>query len=151
MADKSKERLELEAQALSLGVAFQANIGDAKLAKRVKEATTDTKPVEGSAGATDDGSQSQAGAATEAAPAIPETRTQGGGLPEAQATAVQTNTETPEPLSGAQVSITGPKRGRWRAGFHFTAEPRLFTVSELTDDEIAAISLDDKLTVTPVE
>lgn len=43
--------------------------------------------------------------------------------------------------------VTGPRKGRWRAKRFFTAEPTRIPVSELTDDEIALIDSDDKLTV----
>ncbi len=185
MAKEKFERSALISRANILGVSFPKNIGTEKLAKRIEEFEADTKPEKGEHGATDDGSQPQTGAAPEAAPTNPVTRTQGGGLPEAHGATAQTDTNTPpdpagttgaaetaagpetpeageggeagnddlnpESLSGAKVSIVGPKRGRWRAGRHFTAEPTVIPVDDLTEDEIVAITLDDKLTVTPVE
>lgn len=45
----------------------------------------------------------------------------------------------PEPAEPAHYEITGPRKGRWRAGRFFTAEPTLVPVRDLTDDEIEAL------------
>lgn len=52
-----------------------------------------------------------------------------------------------EELSGEFILVTGPKRGRWRAGRHFTQEPVLFDLAKLTEEEGAAILGDKALTV----
>lgn len=44
--------------------------------------------------------------------------------------------------------VTGPKRGRWRAGWHFGPEPRRLPLAEMTEDERAAIEGDPALTVS---
>lgn len=44
--------------------------------------------------------------------------------------------------------VTGPKRGRWRAGWHFGPEPRRLPLAELTEDERAAIEGDPALAVS---
>ncbi|PCH65800.1 MAG: hypothetical protein COC12_14095, partial [Rhodobacteraceae bacterium] len=68
MAEKSPERLALETRANDLGVKAPGNIGDKKLAARIKAreaeiAAQDTKPVMGASGAAaDDGREQQAGA-----------------------------------------------------------------------------------------
>lgn len=45
------------------------------------------------------------------------------------------------------IIVTGPKKGRWRAGRYFTAESTLIELAELTDDELATIAADPALTV----
>ncbi len=45
------------------------------------------------------------------------------------------------------VIVTGPKRGRWRIGRHFTHEPITIPVDELSDDEQTALIADPKLSV----
>ena len=56
----------------------------------------------------------------------------------------------PEP-SGREVVVVGPKRGRWRAGRHFGAEPVRIPVEELTEDEKAALVADPVLIVSVAE
>ena len=58
--------------------------------------------------------------------------------------------DPPEP-SGLEVVVVGPKRGRWRAGRHFGAEPVRIPVEELTEDEKAALVADPVLIVSVAE
>lgn len=51
--------------------------------------------------------------------------------------------------ASTDVLVTGPKRGRWRAGMKFGAEPKRLVVADLTDDEKIAIDLDPVLSVVP--
>ncbi len=169
MSTKSKERLELEAQANALGLKFPANIGDAKLEKRINDAqahSTDTRVTGGglpeagnfpsdpdTAGPSDEGANGSA-----VAPA-PNTNTPpvAAGEPAANEGPVNSATGPDSPeggdtgITGPCVSIVGPKRGRWRAGRHFTAEATLIPLADLTEDEMAAIRLDPALTVTTLE
>lgn len=52
-----------------------------------------------------------------------------------------------EPAPGAALTITGPKRGRWRAGRHFGPQPVTIPLADLTEAEIAALRADPALTV----
>ncbi len=45
------------------------------------------------------------------------------------------------------VIVTGPKRGRWRIGRHFTHEPVTIPVDELSEDQQTALLSDPKLSV----
>ncbi|MCH8475954.1 MAG: hypothetical protein LAT55_12095 [Opitutales bacterium] len=53
--------------------------------------------------------------------------------------------------TGATVTVKGPRRGRWRAGRHFTHEPVTIPLAELSDDQVAALQGDPTLTVQIVE
>lgn len=60
--------------------------------------------------------------------------------PDAQASSSDSDT-----LTGEFLLVTGPKKGRWRAGRHFTAEPRLLDLASLSDQEMKLILEDDAL------
>lgn len=51
------------------------------------------------------------------------------------------------PPLGMTVKITGPKKGRRRAGRAFGREPVLIPMEELTEDELTALMADPALTV----
>ena len=53
--------------------------------------------------------------------------------------------------SSAAITVKGPRRGRWRAGRHFTHELVAIPRAELSDDQLAALQGDPELTVTIVE
>jgi len=62
-------------------------------------------------------------------------------------TAVPTSVKAvsePKPEQGV-LAVTGPRRGRWRAGWHFGPEPRRIPLAGLTDEERAAIEGDPAL------
>ncbi|WP_226557860.1 HI1506-related protein [Salipiger thiooxidans] len=124
MTEKSTYRIELEARAAAAKVSFAPNIGDAKLAERVAEA-------EGATTTPGTPEPAPADTATAGTPAAAE------GLDGASAA-------TSNPLV---VVVTGPKRGRWRAGRHFTAEPVTIPAEDLSEDEIAALLGDPRLSV----
>ncbi|MCT4576883.1 hypothetical protein [Donghicola sp.] len=131
MSDKSEDRLALEARADALGVSYQWNTGDELLLSRITEA-------EEAAAAAPQAEAQEEGTAT----AAPE--------PEASAAVPQgdENDVAPWGLTDDDVLIvTGPRKGRWRAGLKFGPEPVRIPVSELTDEEVEAISGDPKLTV----
>jgi hypothetical protein len=70
-----------------------------------------------------------------------------GSLPQAGAdSAPATN-----PASTMLVRVTGPKRGRWRAGRHFGPEPVDIAAGDLTEAEIAALAGDPALSVEMIE
>lgn len=54
--------------------------------------------------------------------------------------------QAPQP-SGMVVRITGPKKGRWRAGRRFTAEPVDIPLDDLTKDKATAFNDDPTLSV----
>ncbi|MCA0849691.1 HI1506-related protein [Salipiger thiooxidans] len=124
MTEKSTYRIELEARAAAAKVSFAPNIGDVKLAERVAEA-------EGVA--TTPGPPEPAPADTAAA-----------GTPAAAEGLDGTSAATGQPLV---VVVTGPRKGRWRAGRHFTAEPVTIPAGDLSEDEIAALQGDPRLSV----
>lgn len=49
------------------------------------------------------------------------------------------------------IFVRGPERGRWRAGQHFTLEPKPIELADLTDDELIAIEADPELTIIRAE
>ncbi|SOC20618.1 hypothetical protein [Rhodobacter maris] len=57
------------------------------------------------------------------------------------------NAEVQSAPGGITVTITGPKQGRWRAGRHFSAEPVVIELDDLSEDELAALRDDPALTV----
>ncbi|MCW1934117.1 helix-hairpin-helix domain-containing protein [Pararhodobacter zhoushanensis] len=72
---------------------------------------------------------------------------QGGTDPHtAPATMPPASTPEPTPATGTLL-VTGPKRGRWRAGWHFGPEPVRLALADPTDEERAAIEADPTLTV----
>ena len=70
----------------------------------------------------------------------------GAPLAEVPTTVTASGDATTEP-QGVLV-VTGPKRGRWRAGWHFGGEPRRIPLAGLSVDEATAIRADPCLTVT---
>ena len=142
MSDETEARLALEARAKELGVKFAPNIGDERLQARVDAA----EPKTGDAPTADDGEAPAATAPTApepavaapAAPAAPEVTTDSKG---------QARTEPAED-PGPVVTVIGPKKGRWRAGRHFTREAAKIPLSELAEAELEALKGDPRLTVT---
>lgn len=58
------------------------------------------------------------------------------------------NSEDTQPAAlSPSLIITGPKRGRWRAGRHFGPQAVTIPVADLTETEIAALRADPVLTV----
>lgn len=117
MADKTEERLALEARAKELALDVPHNIGDAKLAKRIEAA--EAKAQKG-------GTTPPAGSATPPVTNPPEV------------------TKAPK---GAAITVVGPKAGRWRAGRHFTKEPVVIALDDLGKGELDALKADPKLSV----
>lgn len=121
------DRATLEARATELGIAFGARWKDETIADRIAEAEA---ALAASAPAPQiaapDGSP---GAATSEA---------GQGVP------ASGSTKDARPML---VTVTGPKKGRWRAGRHFTAEPVTIPADMLSAVEIGQLLGDPKLTV----
>lgn len=49
------------------------------------------------------------------------------------------------------VLVTGPKRGRWRAGMHFTPTPTALVLADLSPGVLATLKADPLLTVRIVD
>lgn len=49
--------------------------------------------------------------------------------------------------AGLVAIVTGPKKGRWRAGRFFTSEPVSIPLAELSEDDQAALLGDPRLSV----
>lgn len=124
MTEKSTYRIELEARAAAAKVSFAPNIGDVKLAERVAEAEGVT--------------------ATPGPPEPAPADTAAAGAPAAAEGLDGTSAATAQPFV---VVVTGPRKGRWRAGRHFTAEPVTIPAEDLSEDEIAALQADPRLSV----
>lgn len=56
----------------------------------------------------------------------------------------------PEQQPMASLVVTGPKKGRWRAGRSFGPAPVTILVSDLSDAEIASLMADERLAVQVV-
>lgn len=52
---------------------------------------------------------------------------------------------------GPTVLVTGPKRGRWRAGMHFTPAPTALVLADLAPGVLEALQADPALTVQIVD
>lgn len=53
----------------------------------------------------------------------------------------------PLPDTAAFLVVVGPKKGRWRAGWHFGADPVCIPLADLSEDEKVAIEGDPVLKV----
>ncbi|WP_126975040.1 hypothetical protein [Frigidibacter oleivorans] len=53
-----------------------------------------------------------------------------------------------EPQAAVVLVVTGPRKGRWRAGRHFGPEPVTLVAADLTEAERAQLMDDPVLTVT---
>lgn len=53
-----------------------------------------------------------------------------------------------QPDTTAVLVVTGPRRGRWRAGRHFTDQPTRIPLDDLTEIELDALRDDPALTTT---
>ncbi|SDY55358.1 hypothetical protein [Citreimonas salinaria] len=92
----------------------------------------------------------QAGATAPAAEAEPAAVVQGtaaGGAGETGGGAAASRTPIPTKAKPLVVVVKGPKRGRWRAGRHFGAQPVTIPLEELTEGEKAALIADPRLSV----
>lgn len=147
MVDKTEARLELEARAEKLDVEFAWNLGNDKLAARIADAEAALAPGE-----------RKPEAKAEGGPGADDTPTTATGPAPADLDAEQKKPTVSDAAAkddqsagtGQIVRVTGPKRGRWRAGRHFTAEPQDILIGDLTEDDLQALVDDPKLTVVGV-
>lgn len=58
------------------------------------------------------------------------------------------NAPAAEPPAAVMLVVTGPRKGRWRAGRHFGPEPVTLVAADLTEAERAQLMDDPVLTVT---
>lgn len=158
MAEKSAERLALEAEASLLEIPFGSNWKDATIADKIAEAKaqaaqaiteaeadrqTGSAPIPDLSGEPQGAEGAQTAASAPAAgsgdvASVPDTGGTGGG---------DTAPAQPEPGAEGAIIVTGPKKGRWRAGRHFTPEPSIILVSDLEPGQREMIEGDLKLTV----
>ncbi|MDD9731198.1 hypothetical protein PVW46_14880 [Mameliella sp. AT18] len=122
-------REELDARAAELGISTSPRWKDETVAEKIAEAeaeaeqtATDTTP-EG----TSDGPGPVQGAGEGAAPI---------------------KSSDPEQPPEGVLTVIGPRKGRWRAGRHFSPESVKIPLAELSDDEIAMLAGDPKLTLS---
>lgn len=128
MTDKTPEREALEKRAAELDVTFAANIGDEKLAERIKEAEA------------------------KLAPAISDAQIKDASVKDlTQASETKPKTKGKAKAEAGSITVIGPKAGFWRAGIRFGAEPQTFEPGELTAAQIKAIKNEPKLAVTTTE
>jgi hypothetical protein len=59
------------------------------------------------------------------------------------------DTYQPMPLTN-HITVTGPAKGRWRIGKHFTRETQVLDLADLTGEQIAALKADPELVVSVV-
>ena len=144
------ERQVLLERANSLGLKFPKNIGNEKLAERIKAreaeiaADKNTKPIEGTTGAAaENGHAPQAGAPIAPADNTPAQSDASGGT--AQPGAVL-QTEAPE--EGHTVTVIGPQKGRRRIGRRFGQEPVNIPAEDLSEEEFDALMADPMLAVS---
>lgn len=114
---------------------------------------TDQQDTEGHPDAAAGGGEGQGAAATAGDPGNSEDRADpAGGDEEPSADSSKSNGGgSGLPPIGATITVKGPRRGRWRAGRHFTHEPVTIPRADLSDDQVAALQGDPTLTVQIVE
>jgi hypothetical protein len=114
------DREQLEARATELGITIQASMKDTTIQRRIDEREQEI--------------------------AVENANKSTGGTDENDASkdAVQ------PPKSGAYVEITGPAKGRWRIGKHFTRQTQRLELDDLTEAELSALKNDPELAVTVV-
>ena len=114
------DREHLEARAAELGITIQASMKDTTIQRRIDEREQEIAVENADKGT---------GSADET---------------DAPKDAVQ------QPKSGAYVDVTGPAKGRWRIGKHFTRETQRIELDDLTEADLAALKNDPELAVTVV-
>lgn len=141
------DRAALEARATELGISFRSNWKDETLAEKIAEAEADRQtgsaPIPDLGGEPQGAEDAQTAASAPAAgsgdvASVPDTGGTGGG---------DTAPAQLDPAAAGAIIVTGPKKGRWRAGRHFTPEPQIILVSDLEPGQREMIEGDLKLTV----
>jgi hypothetical protein len=138
MAEKSKTRLKLEAEAASIGLRFNDDTTSKDLREAVKQyRAANTAPKAKDPEPEADGDPMGAAAGDTPTGALDATEHQGGA-------------QTSPALEVGGIIVTGPKQGRWRAGRHFTPEPSVIALADLAEGELEMIEADPKLTVETI-
>lgn len=124
------------------------------MAKRGPKPDKATGPHEPEKKPETDGASASTGAAVAAAPGAqqPEADQQTEHVSEAADKAAdKAPPSTPSEAKPKTVVVTGPAKGRWRIGRHFTAEPVSIDEADLTAEQIEALQADPALTVEIVD
>jgi hypothetical protein len=108
---------------------------------------------------TTDDKNAAAEAETASGPETPATGNEGAAeAGEASAAAAPAEATAPDaasagtPVKGAEgweIVVTGPVKGRWRAGRHFGPTPVVIAAVDLTEAQVRAIADDPELTMVP--
>ncbi|MBW4984743.1 hypothetical protein KZZ07_19560 [Mameliella sp. CS4] len=146
-------REELDARAAELGISTSSRWKDETVAEKIAEAEAEQAGSDTTPEGTSDGPGPVEGAGERAAPTQSAAEEDQGSAPVAKAAAAPQEVAKPavpdpeQPPEGV-LTVIGPKRGRWRAGRHFSPEPVKIPLAELSDDEIAMLANDPKLTLS---
>ncbi|OWV43188.1 hypothetical protein [Mameliella alba] len=120
-------REELDARADELGINTNSRWKDETVAEKIAEAEAALAVKDATPEGATDGSGPVQGAGERAAPI---------------------KSSAPEQPPEGVLTVIGPRKGRWRAGRHFTPEPVQIPLANLSDDEIAMLAGDPKLTLS---
>lgn len=129
----AREKLDLRAAELKLD---GTGLSNTKLAKLIKDTETEQAAASNTSAATNVQTATTANDASAAARSV-NAATKAQAAAEAQSAAAET------------ITVVGPKKGRWRAGRHFTLEPTVIPMSDLTEAQFDAIDSDPLLVVSP--
>ncbi|MBY6118539.1 hypothetical protein KUV64_05305 [Mameliella alba] len=146
-------REELDARAAELGISTSSRWKDETVAEKIAEAEAEQAGSDTTPEGTSDGPGPVQGAGEGAAPTEPADEENQGSAPVAEAAAAPQEVAKPATLDPEQspegvLTVIGPRKGRWRAGRHFSPEPVKIPLAELGDDEIAMLAGDPKLTLS---
>ncbi|MFC0157696.1 hypothetical protein CDZ97_00750 [Mameliella alba] len=146
-------REELDARAAELGISTSSRWKDETVAEKIAEAEAEQTATDTTPEGTSDGPGPVQGAGEGAAPTEPADEEDQGSAPVAETAAAPQKVAKPaapdpeQPPEGV-LTVIGPRKGRWRAGRHFSPEPVKIPLAELSDDEIAMLAGDPKLTLS---
>ncbi|WP_300439398.1 hypothetical protein [uncultured Mameliella sp.] len=146
-------REELDARAAKLGISTSSRWKDETVAEKIAEAEAEQAGSDTTPEGASDGPGPVEGAGEGAAPTQSAAEEGQGAAPAAEVAAAPQEAAKPavpdpeQPPEGV-LTVTGPKKGRWRAGRHFTPEPVKIPLADLTEDEIAMLAADPKLTLS---
>lgn len=128
------DRATLEAHATELGIKFTDNWKDETLENRIaaQEKANNEAAPKGQPPANDD-------------QAVDDKN----GAPEGGKT-IENREDQEQSKSGGYVNITGPAKGRWRIGKHFTRETQRIELADLKDGQLDALEADPELVVSVV-
>jgi hypothetical protein len=128
------DRATLEARATELGIKFTDNWKDETLENRIaaQEKANNEDAPKGQPPASDD-------------QAVDDKN----GAPEGGKT-IENREDQEQSKSGGYVNITGPAKGRWRIGKHFTRETQRIELANLKDGQLDALKADPELVVSVV-